>query len=129
MLSFPKTESSIVPRFSFFRFPLLFFGNRVISARAKRVAAEHAPTGKRKTDEKSSFCKRFESVGRAGRCKPARRVSFKRRYEFSVKADKGYADVLHFSVSASFFVSDLVFTSSSPGASLRLSSSPIFASA
>ena len=41
----------------------LFFGYRVVSTLAERIATEDPPDRKRKADEKATFLKRFESVG------------------------------------------------------------------
>ncbi len=55
---------------------MLSIGNGVITARAKRVAAQNALAGKIKSHKKASFCKRLKGVGRAGRSEPTARISF-----------------------------------------------------
>ena len=81
-------------------FASLVFGdpfgrNRVMSTCRERVTAQDAPHRKSKANEKASFCKCFNRIGRACRGKPTAGISFQGRKIFLIKAYKPNANVLH----------------------------------
>ena len=47
------------------------FGNGIISCLAEGIATEQPPYGQNESYEKSALFKCFDSIGGAGRCKPA----------------------------------------------------------
>ena len=72
------------------------FGNGVVAAARKRIAAQNAPDCQNSPNEKASFLIRLKGVGRAGWLEPAA-GRFDRGNEFSVKADKPNHKMLHWS--------------------------------
>jgi len=70
------------------------FRNGIISASAKRIAAQYAPNRETEPAYKAPFRKRFYGVLRARRIKTAA-GGLKRRDELSVKLDQKNSSVLH----------------------------------
>ena len=87
-----------------FRYSLgyFFLGAGIVSASRIRITAKDPPHRKPRAYEKATFTKRFKSVGRARRCKPACRISFQGRQKFLIKANKPDANMLHFLFSTAF---------------------------
>ena len=83
-------------------FGYLLGRNGVISAGKKGVTSENPFYRKPEAHKKATFLKCLKGIGRACRGKPACRISFERRQNFSVKANQPNANILHFVVFSCF---------------------------